>query len=162
MNHSEFTEAKKFILSDVEREIALARVSKNEKGKVSLESLSVPPGGANFLAALGLLSYTEFFGKLKYKHTGKGSCSKNFNGLFDDLGDEYRSFRVSGTNVYDIFRCGLVHEYYAKHDCIIFMLKNEKPIGIGKESSGKYYFVIETYFEALKKVINDIEKDLYK
>lgn len=162
MDYPVFKQAKKFIFSDIDREIALARASQNEEGLLLLKSAGVPTGGGNFLAAMGLLSYTEFFGEQKYKHTGRGCCSKNFNDLFDDLGDEYRLFREAGEDIYSIFRCGLVHEYYTKQDCTIYMLKNERSAGIGKEHDGKYYFVVETYYEALKRVINDIENDLYK
>ena len=61
-----------------------------------------------------------------------------------------------------IFRCGLVHEYYAKANCDIYMSKKlDKPIGIGMEVSGKFYFVVETYFEDLKHALDQLEKDLF-
>jgi hypothetical protein len=162
VEYQEFKQAKEFIFSDIDREISLAKTSQSEDGKSVLEKAGIPVGGGNFLAALGLLAYTEFFGDLKYKNTGHGSNSKNFNSLFDDLGTDYQSFRASGEDVYKIFRCGLAHEYYTKKDCTIFMLNNGKRSGIGKTPDEKYYFVVEAYFEALKVVINSLESELYK
>ena len=164
MNKSEFAEAKKFIIADVEREIKLAYVTNTEEGKKSLTKHNIPLGGGNFLAALGLLSYTEFGGKLKYnkmKPNGFDWASENFNLFFDDLGPSYRAFRNSGVNVYDIFRCGLVHEYFTKQTCTINMCSNNRAIGIGTESNGKFFFEIETYFKDLKKALDDLEMGLY-
>jgi len=39
--------------------------------------------------------------------------------------------------------------------------KLDKPIGIGMEVSGKFYFVVETYFEDLKHALDQLEKDLF-
>lgn len=61
MSRDEFLVAKGFIFADVEREIQLARVD-----PAALRALGVRPGGGNFLAALGLLCYTEFGGKLRF------------------------------------------------------------------------------------------------
>lgn len=164
MNNSEFAEAKKFIIADISREIKLAHVTKTEDGKKSLTKHNIPLGGGNFLAALGLLSYTEFGGKLKYnklKPNGYNWASENFNLFFDDLGSGYQAFRNTGVNVYDIFRCGLVHEYFTKQNCTIYMSSNNRPIGIGTESNGKYFFEVETYFEDLKKALDDLEMSRY-
>jgi hypothetical protein len=159
MQHSDFTEAKRFIYADIEREIRLAYASELDDFKAAVQPFGIPLGGANFLAAMGLLSYTEFAGKLKY---GSDYASTNFNCFFDDLGAGYKQFRASCPKVYDIFRCGLVHEYLPKATCDIHMSrKPDKPVGIGVEPSGQYYFVVETYFEDLKHALDQLEKDLY-
>jgi hypothetical protein len=161
MQHLDFAEAKVFIYKDIEREIRLAYASERDDFKVAVQPFRIPPGGANFLAAMGLLSYTDFAGKLKYKSR---YAKTNFNCFFDDLGPEYKQFRGSCPRVYDIFRCGLVHEYYTKDGCDIHMVKKpDKPFGIGEEpsGSGRYYFVVETYFEDFKRVFDQLEKDLY-
>ena len=162
MEYQAFKQAKVFISSDIERELSLVKASQSEQGILALEKAGVPAGGGNFLAAMGLLAYTEFFGDLKYKNTGHASCSTNFNSLFDDLGSDYQSFRASREDVYKIFRCGLVHEYYIKKDCTIYMVEKENLAGIGKDADGKYYFAVETYYEALKSVVASLENDLYK
>lgn len=56
------------------------------------------PGGGNLLAALGLLCYTEFAGKLRFgvkRADGSDVASANFNQFFDLLGPEYQAFRGS-------------------------------------------------------------------
>ena len=105
MTRDEFIQAKLFIFTDVEREIQLAKAD----GK-ALQALGVTPGGGNFLAALGLLCYTEFGGKLRFgvkRKDGKDDPSANFNQFFDLLGPAYKTFREMHKKVYDIFRCGL-------------------------------------------------------
>jgi hypothetical protein len=72
------------MFSDIEREIQLARAHRQK-----LQNLGVIAGGGNFLAALGLLCYTEFGGKLRFAHKrpdGSDLASKNFNDFFDLLG----------------------------------------------------------------------------
>lgn len=41
------------------------------------------------------------------------------------------------------------------------MQEKDKPIGIGVEPCGKYYFVVETYFEDLKRALDQLEKDCF-
>lgn len=164
MNHSDFKEAKLFIYTDIEREIRLAYASQNENYTEVLEKLGIPSCGGNFLAALGLLCYTEFAGKLTYtkQRNGKDYATGNFNSFFDDIAD-YKNFRTTGVgvNVYDVFRCGLAHEYYVKNNCTIYMAKNNKLKGIGQESNGKYYFVVEQYFEDFKVTLDKFEQSCY-
>ena len=119
MTKDEFVQAKLFIFSDLEREIRLAKADKN-----ALHALGIHPGGGNVLASLGLLCYTEFGGKLRFgvkRADGTDVASANFNQFFDLLGPAYQAFRAQH-NVYDLFRCGLAHEYYVKKRCIIAML----------------------------------------
>jgi len=149
---SDLRQAKRFILNDIRREVRLAYASKNDERRANLKRLGVPAGGGNFLAALGLLCYTEFWGKLKY---GRGGARQNFDSFFDDLGPSYKAFRQSGVNVYHIFRCGLAHEYYVKRSCDIYMAKKKRfPIGIGRDQTGKYWFVVETYLRDFRKALN--------
>ena len=163
MEHRDFIQAKQFIYSDIEREINLAHATENKENVAMLDKLGVS-GGGNFLAALGLLGYTEFAGKLKYnkkKKNGYDFASENFNQFFDDLGLYYKQFRNSGVDIYSIFRCGLVHEYYVKKNCTIYMCGNEGVSGIGVDENGKYYFVVEAYFKAFKAAFELLENDLY-
>jgi len=159
MDKAAFEQAKLFIFSDVEREMQLARAS--EANGSALLSLGITPGGGNFLAALGLLCYTEFGGKLKYR---KKMASENFNKFFDDLGADYEAFRARfnrQNEVYDIFRGGLVHEYYVKNNCDIAMLASGPGPGIGRDSSGRFYFIVESYCRDLKRAFDQLEIDLY-
>ena len=171
MEKLQLTEVRGFIVADIEREIQLAKLS-DAQGK-ELEKLGVNRGGGNFLAALGLLCYTEFAGKLKYncKRNGDDFASENFNKFFDEIGTEYKNFRISGVNVYGIFRCGMAHEYLTKKNCVICMNGNclECPtsncpipqeerknisIGIGKYDNDKYYFRVEQYYHDFINAFN--------
>jgi len=153
-----FLQAKSFIFADVEREIQLAKAD----GK-ALSALGVNPGGGNFLAALGLLCYTEFGGKLRFgfkRADGSDIASANFNHFFDLLGPDYLAFRAVH-NVYDIFRCGLAHEYYVKKGCTIDMLEATPGPGIQVDLSGHYRFVVESYYRDLRKAFDTLQVHLY-
>ena len=97
----------------------------------------------------------------KKKKNGNDFASENFNQFFDDLGPYYKQFRNSGVNIYSIFRCGLVHEYYVKKNCTIYMCGDQSSFGIGVEENGKYYFVVEAYCKAFKAAFELLENDLY-
>ena len=160
MDKAAFEQAKLFIFTDVEREIQLARAS--QANESALASLGITPGGGNFLAALGLLCYTEFGGTLKHR---KKTASENFNKFFDYLGPDYKAFRASfkrQNEVYDAFRCGLAHEYYVKKSCDIAMLASDPGPGIGRDSSGRsYFFIVENYCRDLKRAFDQLKVDLY-
>jgi hypothetical protein len=120
-----------FIFHDITREVDHARAG---------------AGGGNLLAALGLLCYTEFLGSFKTGIRGRGRSRKNFNAFFPELGPCYAALAKT-LDVYEVFRCGLVHEYLVKGDAIIAMLKGSEPCGIARDRDGRYYFVVERYFE---------------
>jgi hypothetical protein len=158
MTREEFIQAKRFMFSDIHREIQLAKADLE-----LLNAVGVKGGGGNFLAALGLLCYTEFGGKLKFgmkRPNGTDVSSANFNQFFDLLGTDYQSFRAAH-NVYDIFRCGLAHEYFVKQTCKIAMLASGPGPGIGVESSGRFYFVVESYSRDLEKAFDSLQIALY-
>lgn len=161
MNKESLLTARNFIYSDIQREISLVEATAKDEEK--LRELKIIPGGGNFLAALGLLCYTEFVGKLKYNHLikrgkrkGESIASANFNSFFDDLGDDYKKYRLSFTNpnyVYDRFRCGLAHEYFVKEFCQIAMFGNA-PTGLGSLKDGSLYFVVKKYFDDFIKAFD--------
>jgi len=156
MDAAEFRAAKQFIFNDIEREIELARAS--EAAPQALQAAGVRPGGGNFLAALGLLCYTEFGGRLKYN---RPTASENFNLFFDDLGAGYKAFRKAGHNVYDIFRCGMAHEYMIKRPGAIAMLGAAAPEGIRLMSDGRFEFIVERYYLDLKRAFDDLDHQLF-
>ena len=165
MDRPAFDRAKRFIFADIRREIALADASQTDEGREALRRAGVSPGAGNFIAALALLSYTEFAGKLKFnckKANGSDAAGENFNRFFDELGDRYRAFRAAGHNVYGVFRCGLAHEYYVKKACEITIRVD--PLGepgIGMLPDGRYYFSVEPYCNDLERAFGDLEDFLY-
>jgi len=120
-----------FIFSDIRREIELARSGK--------------PAG-NFLSALGLLCYTEFMGGILKGSFKSGTAKSRFDAFFNSMGQGYKSLNQQ-IDVYNVFRCGMAHEYFIKGNCIIAMLKDDETLGIGITPRGRYYFVVERYFE---------------
>lgn len=158
MDHTVFNQARQFAFQDVRREICLARASRTEVGKRTLREAGVEPGGGNFMAALALLCYTEFAGRLKFN---RRRDSDNFDLFFDELGTRYEAFRASCPKVYNIFRCGLAHEYYVKKNCTICMFGPESRAGIGQQSNGKYYFVVEQYYQDLERAFAALEAHLF-
>jgi hypothetical protein len=137
---------KGLIYSAIKREIDLARAGK--------------PGG-DLLAALGLLCYTEFMGKIVLKD--KESYTKQFKAFFRLMGEDYaRLLDDKEIDVYSFFRSGLVDSYF-ENDCEIKMLNDNYPAGIIVQPDGKYLFIVEKYFEdftnACRKVLDDIKSD---
>lgn len=74
---------------------------------------------ANFLVAMGVFNYIEILGSFTYP---EGSPSKRFNHTLERLfPNSYMSIELgldkfSGNkgNLYEIFRCGMTHEYIIK------------------------------------------------
>lgn len=160
MLKEDYLKIKEWMFRDVEREISLAKSSiGNEK---EIINLGIVPGGGNYLAALGLMCYTELGGSIIRNKTGEGQSLCNFKKFFISMGKGYKTFWKDNDNgnenVYSVFRCGFVHSYAPKnHDTEIQMCSQDKPIGISKEN--KYLIInIEKYFEdfktAFEKLIN--------
>jgi hypothetical protein len=158
MDRELFLQAKTFIFSDIQREIALAKASQCEEKQQLLEELRIIPGGGNFLAALGLLCYTEFAGGLKNGDFSPGKARANFNSFFDELGPEYKAFNAR-CDVYGDLRCGLVHEYYVKKRCLIAMSSSNQRIGVRWDGS-RYVFIVEQYFDDFKRAFLRLENTL--
>jgi hypothetical protein len=121
-----------FMFSDVQREIDRARDE-------------LPAG--NFLCALALLCYTEVLGGIERGTLAPGNGRKNFEGFFRQLGPYYRGLLDDGVDVYELFRCGMAHEYLIKGTATVSMLKGVEPSGIAVAPDGHYYFTVERYFE---------------
>ena len=138
----------KFILRDIEREIILAREGR---------------GGGNFLAALGLLCYTEVLGGFVSGSWERGTSKANFDVFFDRIGPEYVTFRqaILPDDPYSLYRCGMVHEYAVKLPCQIAMLKGNETCGVWKGAScGIYYFSVEKYLEDFMKAARRLYEEL--
>ena len=132
-----------FIKGDIQREISLARSGDS---------------GGNFLAALGLLCYTEFMGTMILK--GQESSGNRFNAFLRLMGEDYNQLiDVKKVDVYGIFRCGMAHAYFAKN-CDIAMLNRNYPAGIVIKPDGKYLFIVEKYFEDFTNACSRLYNDM--
>jgi hypothetical protein len=154
MDDAEFLNAVAFIKTDVERELQLARL--NGRGELGTVLHS---GGGNLLAALGLLCYTEFGGKILFGHkkkNGDDHSKKNFDDFFRMLGPKYAAL-LGVCNVYNVFRCGLAHEYAVKEPCSIAMF-SDQPDGIGVGPTGIHFIVVQSYFRALLAALQSVPR----
>ena len=161
-----------YMCADIERELNLARIGES---------------AGNFLCALGLLSYTEFMGGLYLRGFRDREAGKRFRAFFDYLGPDYAQFQIE-CDVYDVFRCGLVHEYFVKHACTIFMLNGPDPLtipgtppgtpvapsllvldetieqpvkaGIGRTSDERYFFIVEKYYQDFRSACERLYKEI--
>jgi hypothetical protein len=131
---------KEFMFNDIEKTINL---------------VNAPQVGApNFLLALGLCCYTEYWGRLL---TGIATRNgkKCFNAFFDRLGQPYVKIRNSKDEIYYKVRCGLAHSYLIEENSIIDM-KSRLPCGIEYDIQiGHYAFHVRTYFEHFKKAVDE-------
>jgi hypothetical protein len=134
-----------FIFSDIQREINLARSGRD---------------AGNLLAALGLLCYTEFMGGFINRTWTRGNSKANFNAFFKQMGHYYASFNGPKSTAYYEFRCGMVHIYLVKKDCVIYMLKKSTLHGVGELPDGRYYFVVEKYLEDFQAACMDTYREV--
>ncbi len=128
----------------------------------------------NFLTALGLMFYTEFIGGLISGNAGqRGHAEKNFYEAYNRLGPAYIRFdrAVSGRfhgrkkkprNVYDVVRCGLVHEYFIKKNFVIAR-RNQHPKAPGVGWSGKQLVVANrNYFNDFRRMCLAYREELVR
>lgn len=125
--------------------------------------------GANYVVALALLSYTEYFGGLVSGNLGlKPKSKQNFNEALSYFPKEYQkidsSVEVNYLNengkeskekgIYSLFRCGLVHEYFVKGFATIY----NNPEGLAQNHIGivKAEYKIELRGSSSEKVVNKV------
>jgi hypothetical protein len=103
-------------------------------------------GNANYLSALGLVTYTEVLGGLRTGQLGERGHSKaNFNAFLPYLGNDYVQLQKKNIDVYDSVRCGLIHNYFIKGDSTIWMRVSGDPCGIVASSNGATHFFVHIY-----------------
>jgi len=148
ISSEQYLEAKNFVKADIERELNLFREEEKSAG--------------NFLCALGLLCYTEFFGGAITGKFARGQAKNNFETFFRYMGKSYANLiDEKNIDVYDIFRCGMAHEYFIKKEFSIGLLPiRKRRVGLGYEN-GKYFFVVEKYYEDFIKAVEKLEAVLF-
>jgi len=116
---------------------------------------------ANFLAALGLMVYTEAIGGVVTGHLGEdGHVRENFEAALPWLGPSYvetdaflkRKSRSGKDGLYKVVRCGLAHEYFIKGAATIWRhAENPRPpcAILVELKSGQIHLIADTYREDL-------------
>lgn len=129
-------------------------------------------GKCNYLAALGLSTYTEVFGGLFRGRLDQGQSTENYNVFIDKFfGSKYTDvdarLRTDGLKgLYGAVRSGLVHEYLIK-DISMVVMDSQIPIDCGiiydPNSIPKIVFVVKRYFSdfitAFKKYESRVKKE---
>jgi hypothetical protein len=125
---------KEFMFADLDKTIELVHSNKD---------------APNFMLALVLCSYTEFWGKLMLPSQ---RCKKCFDAFFCKLGTKYAD--VINQDIYDKIRCGLVHEYLIKGNAKIVIEGGD--CGIIYDGRTKMYtFCVRRYLEDFKFAVNN-------
>jgi hypothetical protein len=117
-------------------------------------------GAPNFLLALGLCCYTEYWGKL-LKGVKKGELKRGkeaFNAFLERLDSVYYGGLItSNVDLYGEVRCGLAHAY-------LIDSKGDAEINLGfgglhgidyDKSTQQYVFWVRTYFDEFKAAVNN-------
>jgi len=137
---------------DIFREIQLARLSADPVTKPQMLAWGIA-GGGNLLAALGLVSYTEALGRVKFwnRTHRQGGSEESFIEFFDSMEDgRYKAWRLAWeashptTTLYESLRCGLVHEYQPKVDSA-FWIGDGHEFGLD-EQDGVLIFKVEPFY----------------
>ena len=131
----------------------------------TLSLVNTRDGAPNFLLALALCCYTEYWGQfLIGKKRVHGYNSKCFNEFFQRLGPRYEYLISHNHNKYDSIkcdhniykdiRCGLAHAYMIDGNAKI-VIEDSEYCGILYDSvSRTYTFVVRKYFEDFKIAVN--------
>jgi hypothetical protein len=135
-----------FMTNDIRREIQLGY--RTVAGKVDADLIA---GGGNVLAALGLLTFTEFLG-LVLVHTNSANKhwdeERRFNEGFRLLGGCYSAILDSKSlKPYHDLRSSLVHKYAVERGFDVDMPGTNADCGVILDvSDGRWHFVVERYF----------------
>jgi len=114
--------------------------------------------GSGLLIALGLISYTEFMGKILLKNDG--SYTKQFRSFFRLMGEEYAKLVDNKEiDVYTFFRSGLVQSSLSGN-CEIQMIDENAVAGIILRDDGSFVFIIEKYFDDFLKACRKLQDDM--
>ena len=127
-------------------------------------------GDANYLAALGLVVYTEFMGGLVNGTLGKKdeSSKKRFYAFWSWMGSEYETVSAKRelVKVYSNVRSGLVHSYFISQDSVVKMKIGDghgQKCGIEvMEPDGMVMLIVEKYFADFKTASTNYFTELVK
>ncbi|MBN2100983.1 hypothetical protein JW710_03785 [Candidatus Dojkabacteria bacterium] len=144
---------------------------------------------AKYLVPLGLMCGTEFLGKLMpilSDHTDRDSCRDRFMRFLcrmDRPSFRYRLFNDmlislfgKKNDIYSVFRCGIVHEYFVKPALLMTDGRTELKLGsviardtvgegsiaIGQLKDGRLGMAYKDYFEDFVELLNFWREKIFK
>jgi hypothetical protein len=127
-----------FMKEDLAKTIELHRIPR-------LDDPTRTYGAPNFLIALVLCCYTEFWRRL-VEGIPEGKSRQCFEAFFKRLGKEYGNLISIGVDVYRDVRCGLAHSYFVSKTANINFGSGQCGI---MYNNAKYTFNILTYKDDL-------------
>lgn len=117
-------------------------------------------GNANFLAALGLLDYTEILGGLVTGNLIPGPKVGNFEAFLKYLGKPYLDLDAK-FDIYGKVRSGLVHQYLLNQEGTIRRGIGPHDIcGVVIRNDGWIEIAVDKYFADFKEAIGKYKYDL--
>jgi hypothetical protein len=117
----------------------------------TLELRKAIGGAPNFLLALGLCCYTEYWGKLKLGFA-QDKSQDSFEAFLVELDKSH--YEPIKTRIYKDVRCGLAHSYMIEDNSIIDV-DIMGPYGIEFDTnSNTYTFFVQKYFEEFKRAVD--------
>jgi hypothetical protein len=132
----------------------------------TIDLVSTTKGAPNFMLALVLCCYTEFWGKLLngVSNPEKGELPGFYNDFFVRLGSRYQDLhdrlgRSDTNKIYYEIRCGLAHAYLVEENAKILIEGGHTGIDYD-ERTKTYTFYIRRYFEDFKFAVNKYIADL--
>jgi hypothetical protein len=126
----------------------------NDIEKLLRPGENVRIGAPNFLLALGLSCYTEYWGKL-VRGVSAGLSQTCFEEFFRRLGNSYAKLLDDRVSVYKDIRCGLAHSYMIEESSKILIDGGNCGIEYNPSSQYKYKFYVKYYFQDFKRAVND-------
>lgn len=136
--------ARYFMFNDIEKTVCL--------------TLNPQVGAPNFLLALGLCCYTEYWGKLVQGIKKSESRSKEaFNVFLKRFDPTYYTNLMTIVDLYGEVRCGLAYSYLIEGKGNAIIDTGYKGLhGIEYDKTvKKYTFWVRTYFDEFKNAVNN-------
>ena len=112
--------------------------------------------GANFLSAVGLCTFTEFWGRM-VEGIPRGASGRSFIVFFRRLGPAYGKLLDDGIDVYGEVRCGLVHSYTLDRGGMVSMSRGSCGLELGPKG---YVFHVVTFFEDFLKAVDQYVEEV--
>ncbi len=121
-------------------------------------------GGTNYLAALGLITCTEFMGGLILGTLGEsrpaGAVEQRIFAAWKRMGPHYSQFAVEGSRFSDWIRNGLTHTYFMKVESAVAMHGLDSTPGLLIQDDGRLFFVVTSYARDFRRMFDEYRREL--